>query len=67
MWCVVGVGLFSSIGWPNIFSLALEGTAVYKSQVSSLLVMAILGVAILPVALGKIADTWSLQVLSSFR
>jgi FHS family L-fucose permease-like MFS transporter len=62
MWCVVGVGLFTSIGWPNIFSLALEGTAVYKSQVSSLLVMAILGGALLPVALGKIADLWSLQI-----
>ncbi len=41
MWCVVGVGLFTSIGWSNIFSLALDGMGVYKSQVSSLLVMAI--------------------------
>ena len=24
MWCVVGIGLFTSIGWPNIFSLALD-------------------------------------------
>src|SRR5882724_10055442 len=36
MWCVVAVGLFTSIGWSNTFSLALEGTGVYKSQVSSL-------------------------------
>jgi FHS family L-fucose permease-like MFS transporter len=43
MWCVVAVGLFTSIGWSNTFSLALEGTGVLKSQVSSLLVMAILG------------------------
>ncbi len=43
MWCVVGVGLFTSIGWSNTFSLALEGTGIYKSQVSSLLVAAILG------------------------
>ncbi|MCL4538528.1 MAG: sugar MFS transporter, partial [Bacteroidetes bacterium] len=40
MWCIVGVGLFSSIGWSNTFSLALEGTGIYKSQVSSLLVAA---------------------------
>jgi MFS transporter, FHS family, L-fucose permease len=65
MWCVVAAGLFSSIGWSNIFSLALEGTGIYKSQVSSLLVMAILGGAVLPPLMGKIADaTHSLQ--SSF-
>ena len=63
MWCVVGVGLFTSIGWPNIFSLALEGTGVLKSQVSSLLVMAVLGGAILPPLQGKIADlTNNLQI-----
>ena len=56
MWCVVGVGLFTSIGWSNTFSLALEGTGIYKSQVSSLLVAAILGGAILPPAWGHIAD-----------
>jgi FHS family L-fucose permease-like MFS transporter len=61
MWCVVAVGLFTSIGWSNTFSLALEGTGIYKSQVSSLLVMAILGGAILPALLGKIADVWKLQ------
>ena len=62
MWCVVAVGLFTSIGWSNTFSLALEGTGVLKSQVSSLLVMAILGGAILPAILGKVADHWNLQV-----
>lgn len=63
MWCVVAVGLFTSIGWSNTFSLALEGTGVYKSQVSSLLVMAILGGAILPPLLGGVADlTHNLQI-----
>jgi FHS family L-fucose permease-like MFS transporter len=63
MWCVVAVGLFTSIGWSNTFSLALEGTGIYKSQVSSLLVMAILGGAVLPPLMGKIADvTHNLQV-----
>ncbi len=62
MWCVVAVGLFTSIGWSNTFSLALEGTGVYKSQVSSLLVMAILGGAILPPILGKVADVVNMQV-----
>jgi FHS family L-fucose permease-like MFS transporter len=62
MWCVVGVGLFTSIGWPNIFALALDGGGIYKSQISSLLVMAILGGAILPAILGRIADVWNLQI-----
>jgi FHS family L-fucose permease-like MFS transporter len=63
MWCVVAVGLFTSIGWSNTFSLALEGTGIYKSQVSSLLVMAILGGAVLPPLMGEIADvTRNLQV-----
>jgi FHS family L-fucose permease-like MFS transporter len=63
MWCVVAVGLFTSIGWSNTFSLALEGTGTYKSQVSSLLVMAILGGAILPPLQGKLADlTHNLQI-----
>jgi FHS family L-fucose permease-like MFS transporter len=62
MWCVVGVGLFTSIGWSNTFALALEGTGIYKSQVSSLLVMAILGGAILPPLQGHIADLGGLQV-----
>ena len=62
MWCIVGVGLFTSIGWPNIFSLALDGMGVYKSQVSSLLVMAILGGALLPPLQGYIADRHGLQI-----
>jgi FHS family L-fucose permease-like MFS transporter len=62
MWCIVGIGLFTSIGWPNIFSLALDGTGIYKSQVSSLLVMAILGGALLPPIQGHIADTGGLRI-----
>jgi len=58
MWCIVGIGLFTSIGWPNIFSLALDGTGIYKSQVSSLLVMAILGGALLPPIQGTLL-TWA--------
>jgi len=63
MWCVVAVGLFTSIGWSNTFSLAIEGVGIYKSQASSLLVMAILGGAILPPLQGLVADvTKNLQL-----
>jgi MFS transporter, FHS family, L-fucose permease len=56
MWCIVAVGLFTSIGWSNTFSLAIEGVGIYKSQASSLLVMAILGGALLPPLQGLVAD-----------
>jgi len=47
MWCVVGIGLFTSIGG-RTFSLALDKMGVLKGQVSSLLVMAVVGGALLP-------------------
>jgi len=56
VWCVLAAGLCLSICWSNIFSLALEGMGPLKSQVSSLLVMGILGAAVLPPLLGRIAD-----------
>jgi FHS family L-fucose permease-like MFS transporter len=56
MWCVVGIGLFTSIGWPNIFSLALDKMGVLKGQISSLLVMGVVGGALLPPLQGRIAD-----------
>ena len=63
MWCVVAVGLFTSIGWSNTFALAIDGVGIYKSQASSLLVMAVLGAAILPPFQGYLADvTKNLQI-----
>jgi FHS family L-fucose permease-like MFS transporter len=62
MWCLVGAGLFISIGWSNTFALALEGTGIYKSQVSSVLVMGLLGGALLPPLQGYIADIAGLQI-----
>jgi FHS family L-fucose permease-like MFS transporter len=61
LWCVVAVGLFTSIGWSNTFSLAIEGVGQLKSQASSLLVMAILGGAVLPPIQGYLADHTELQ------
>ena len=56
LWAVVGLGLFNSIMWSNIFSLAIEGLGKHKSQASSLLVMAIVGGALLPPAQARLAD-----------
>ena len=60
-WSILGVGLFCSVMWSNIFSLAIEGLGALKSQASSLLVMAILGGAILPPLQGIIADHLGIQ------
>jgi FHS family L-fucose permease-like MFS transporter len=56
MWTVIGIGLFNSIMWSNIFTLAIAGLGKDTSQASSLLVMAIVGGAILPVLQGAAAD-----------
>jgi MFS transporter, FHS family, L-fucose permease len=61
MWCLIGAGLFNSILWSNIFALAIAGLGKYTSQGSSLLIMAILGAALLPVLQGAIADAYGLQ------
>lgn len=61
-WAVLAVGMFCSVMWSNIFSLAIEGLGPLKSQASSLLVMAILGGALLPPLQGAVADRWGIQI-----
>lgn len=56
MWTVIGIGLFNSIMWSNIFTLAISGLGKHTSQGSSLLVMMILGGALLPLLMGFVAD-----------
>ena len=60
-WSVLGVGMFCSVMWSNIFALAIEGLGPLKSQGSSLLIMAILGGALLPPAQGFLADRLGIQ------
>lgn len=60
-WSVIAVGLFNSIIWSNIFTLAIKGLGKYTSQGSSLLVMAVVGGAIIPLGMGKLVDTWGIQ------
>lgn len=56
MWPLIAIGLFNSIMWSNIFTLAIDKLGKYTSQGSSLLVMAILGGALLPLFMGFTAD-----------
>ncbi|MEM7658881.1 MAG: sugar MFS transporter [Bacteroidota bacterium] len=60
-WSVLGIGLFNSIMWSNIFTLAIDDLGKYTSQGSSILVMMILGGALIPPIQGLIADASSVQ------
>lgn len=62
MWSVIGIGLFNSIMWSNIFTLAIDGLGKHTSQGSSLLVMMILGGAVLPLLMGVAADAYGVHM-----
>ena len=55
-------GLFCSVMWPCIFTLAIGGLGKYTTQGSSLLVMMILGGALIPPLQGKIVDNCGAHV-----
>jgi len=61
MWTILAIGLFNSIMYSNIYTLAIAGLGKYTSQGSSLLVMAILGGAVIPVVQGALADVVGIQ------
>lgn len=62
MWAILLVGLFNSIMFPNIFTLAIQDLGKFTSRGSGLLVMAIVGGAIVPVIQGMIADKFGVQL-----
>ena len=57
----LAVGVFNSIMFPVIFTLTLERSTVSQAATSGLLCMAIVGGAILPLAVGHIADRMGLH------
>jgi len=56
MWSILAVGLFNSIMFPTIFTLAINGLGKHTGQASGILCTAIVGGAILPVIQGFFAD-----------
>jgi FHS family L-fucose permease-like MFS transporter len=61
VWSIVAVGLFNSIMFPNIFTLGIEKMGAHTGRASSLLVMAIVGGALIPVLQGMLADRIGVQ------
>jgi FHS family L-fucose permease-like MFS transporter len=64
MWAVLAIGLFNSIMFPTIFTLAIAGLGRHTGEGSGVLCMAIVGGAIVPVIQGFFAD--SMGILMSF-
>lgn len=62
MWSLLSVGLFNSIMFPTIFSLALNGLGQSTAQASGFLCLAIVGGALLPLLQGVVADSMGLQL-----
>ncbi|MCU0343728.1 MAG: glucose/galactose MFS transporter [Ignavibacterium sp.] len=56
MWTILLVGLFNSIMFPTIFTLAIDGLGKHTGQGSGILCMAIVGGAIIPLIQGLLAD-----------
>jgi FHS family L-fucose permease-like MFS transporter len=62
MWAILAVGLFNSIMFPTIFTLAIAGLGKHTGQGSGILCMAIVGGALVPVAQGVLADSFGIQM-----
>ena len=56
MWSIISVGLFNSIMFPTIFTLAIKGLGKHTAQASGYLSTAIVGGAVIPVLYGVVVD-----------
>lgn len=55
-WILAGTGLFHSIMWPAIFTLAVDGLGKYTAKASGLLMIGVLGGGVIPFLQGIAAD-----------
>ena len=61
MWSIILVGLFNSVMFPSIFTLGIAELGPLTGDGSGLLIMAIVGGATVPLAVGLLADRIGLQ------
>lgn len=59
-YAALAIGLTNSIMFPTIFTITLERSGVSQSSTSGLLCLAIFGGAVLPLAVGAMADRFGL-------
>jgi FHS family L-fucose permease-like MFS transporter len=70
-WLLVGVGLFHSVMWSSIFTLAIDKLGKYTSKASGTLMIGVIGGSLIPLFQGMMADymggdwkwTWVLVVV----
>lgn len=62
MWSILLVGLFNSIMFPTIFTLAIEGLGDYKPRGSGILCTAIVGGAFIPPLFGLFSDSAGFKI-----
>jgi len=70
-WFLVGIGLFHSVMWSGIFTLAIDKLGKYTSKGSGALMIGVVGGGIFPLLMGMMADamggdwtwTWLIVVL----
>jgi FHS family L-fucose permease-like MFS transporter len=61
-YAALSIGFFNSIMFPVIFTLTLERSKASAAAVSGLLCMAIVGGAVLPLLMGRLADLFGLRM-----
>ncbi len=73
LWLMAAVGLFHSVMWSCIFTLAVDGLKEYTSKASGIFMMGVFGGAVFPVIQGLIADyvgswqyTWVVPLTCEF-
>jgi len=55
------LGLANALIWPSMWPLALNGVGRFTKTASALLIMAVVGGALIPLAYGKMADIFNTQ------
>ena len=73
LWLLAAVGLFHSVMWSCVFTLAVDGLGEYTSRASGLFMTGVFGGAVFPVLQGVLADwigswqfTWVIALVCEF-
>lgn len=64
VYALIATSFFMSLMYPTIFAQGIRGLGEYAKIGGSILVMAIIGGALLPLAMGSIADSFSSQSIA---
>ena len=73
LWLLAAVGLFHSVMWSCVFTLAVDGLGEDTSRASGVFMMGVFGGAVFPVLQGMLADwigswqfTWTIALVCEF-